>query len=361
MGNVIGNKIKLILSGESHGEYIVATLDNFPPGIKIDYDYINSAIKERKPNNSFETKRIEDDEINIVSGIFNNISTGQPITILIKNKNINSNDYEDFKKIPRPSHADYVSHIKYNGYEDYRGGGHFSGRLTVGIVAIGAICELALKKYNIKIATHIKKVDDIVDRSFDTINLDSLKNEIELLSKKQFKVLDNIENKIMNRINQIADEGDSIGGVLETVIFGLDVGIGEPIFNSVESEISKSMFSIPAVKGIEFGIGFDFCKYKGSAVNDEFIFKNQKILTKTNNNAGINGGITNGMPILFKIVIKPTPSIKKPMHTLNIETKKEDVLNIKGRHDPFIARRATVVVRCFTAFTVLDLLMMSKM
>ena len=357
MGNVIGNKIKFILSGESHGDYIVATLDNFPAGIKVDYDYINSLLTERKPSGISETKRIEDDNIKIVSGVFNSVTTGAPITILIENKNIKSADYENLKKIPRPSHADYVAQVKYKNFNDYRGGGHFSGRLTVGIVAIGALCELALKKYNIRVSSHIKSVGRIVDRSFDTVNFSNLNRDIEILDKKQFKVLDDIESEIINETQKIAREGDSIGGIIETIVTGMGVGLGEPMFNSVESEIARAMFSIPAIKGIEFGLGFKFAESKGSEVNDLFYMENGNVYTKTNNNAGINGGITNGMPICFRVVVKPTPSIEKEMLTLNLDTKVEDKLKIVGRHDPFITRRANVVVRTFTSFVMLDLLL----
>ena len=360
MGNIIGNKIKFILSGESHGDYIVATLDNFPAGIKIDYEYINLLLKERRPMGISETKRIEDDNIKIVSGVFNSITTGAPITILIENKNIKSIDYENLKKIPRPSHADYVAKIKYKDCNDYRGGGHFSGRLTVGIVVIGAICELALRQYNIKISSHIKSVGNIVDRSFDIVNFSNLDRDIKILEKKRFKVLDDIEDNIINEIEKIAKDGDSIGGIIETVVNGIKVGLGEPMFNSVESEIAKAMFSIPAIKGIEFGLGFKFSESKGSEVNDMFYIDDDKIYTKTNNNAGINGGITNGMPICFRVVVKPTPSIEKEMLTLNLETKKEEKLKIIGRHDPFIARRANVVVRAFTSFVIFDLLSMNS-
>ena len=354
MGNILGNNLKLILAGESHGDYLVAILDNFPCGVKIDYDYINEAMMERKPSNLGETKRIEDDEYKIVTGVFNGYTTGQAITILIPNNNTKSTDYEETKNLMRPSHADYTAYMKYHGFNDYRGGGHFSGRLTAAIVCAGAICELALMKYDIDVASHIKNIGEIVDRDFKVDNYEHAKSDVLLLKQKHFKVLNNLENDMQNKMVEVATSKDSIGGSIETMIIGLPVGLGEPAFNSIESELAKAIFSIPAVKGIEFGLGFNFSDKKASEVNDEFIIENNKVVTKTNNNAGINGGISNSMPIYFHTVIKPTPSISKAQATINVKTNQKEVLEIKGRHDPSIVRRANVVVRTMTSFVITD-------
>ena len=354
MGNILGNNLKMVLAGESHGEYLVMVLDNFPCGVKIDYDYINELLSERRPTGIGETARVEKDEYKIITGVFNDITTGQAITILIPNKNKNSSDYEDLKYLMRPSHADLTAHIKYHGFNDYRGGGHFSGRLTACFVIVGAICELALKKYNILVSSHIKNIGDIYDRSFKSDNLENAKIDIMLLKDKKFKVLDDVEEKMINLLKELTLNNDSIGGSIETIAVGVPIGLGEPAFNSIESEISKAVFSIPAVKGIEFGLGFKFREARGSFANDEICFEDEKMQTKKNNNAGINGGITNGMPIYFTTVIKPTPSISRPQNTINIKTKKNEVLEIKGRHDPCIVRRANVVVRAITSFVLTD-------
>lgn len=354
MGNILGNNLKMIVTGESHGEYICVTIDNFPAGVKIDYDYINESLSERRPTYKGETMRVEPDNYKIISGVFNDMTTGQAISIIIPNENKKSNDYEDMKFIARPSHADYTGFIKYHGFNDYRGGGHFSGRLTVAIVIAGSICEMALKKYNILVSSHIKNIGDIYDRSFDTKEIEKIKNDISILKNKNFKVLDDIEDKMLNKMEEVSHANDSIGGSIETIVINQPVGLGEPMFNSIESEISKAVFSIPAVKAIEFGLGFQFANKKGSEVNDEFVTDGENIITKTNNNAGVNGGITNGMPIYFKTAIKPTPSISKKQETVNMKLKKTEVLEVKGRHDPAIVRRANVVVRCITSFVLTD-------
>ena len=354
MGNILGNNLKMILTGESHGEYLVMVLDNFPCGVKIDYDYINELLLERRPSGIGETSRVERDEFKIVTGVFNDITTGQAITVLIPNENTKSKDYEDLKYLMRPSHADYTAYIKYHGFNDYRGGGHFSGRLTACFVIAGAICELALKKYDIFVASHIKNIGSVCDRNFKSDNFENAKSDIELLKNKKFKVLNDVEDEMNNLLKDVSSVNDSIGGSIETMAIGLPVGLGEPAFNSMESEISKAIFSIPAVKGIEFGLGFGFSDVNGYSVKDELYFESGKIQTKTNNNAGINGGITNGMPIYFNTVIKPTPSISKPQNTINIKTNQNEILEVKGRHDPCIVRRANVVVRTLTSFVITD-------
>ena len=359
MSNILGNNLKFVISGESHGECLIATLDNFPAGVKVDYDYINKCLSERRPKGIGETKRIEKDEYKIVSGVFNDITTGAPITIIIPNENAHSNDYDDIKFKPRPSHADFTGFKKYNGFNDYRGGGHFSGRLTACIVVAGSLCDILLKKYNINIYSHIKNIYDIYDISFDINNKQNLYKQIDILEHKYYKTIDDLEDKINNLLEKIKNQNDSVGGSIETIILNLPIGLGDPFFDNIESMISKSIFAIPAVKGVQFGIGFEFCKKLGSEVKDEWqIDELNNYYTKNNNNGGINGGISNGMPVLFLTAIKPTPSIGIQMDTVDLKNKKNDVIKINGRHDPAIVRRANIVIHCMTSIVITDLLMM---
>lgn len=351
MKNTFGNSISMTLFGESHGPKIGVVIDGLCPGIEIDNDFIKSQLELRRPYGKISTTRVETDNFEIVSGIFEGKATGAPLCILIENTNTKSKDYSELKYLMRPSHADLTAIQKYNGYADFRGGGHFSGRLTAPIVAAGSILIKALQKKNIHIATHIKSCGEIEDRDIKNLS------DIKYLNSLKFPVLENdISEKIKQYIESAASEKDSVGGILETVAFGIPEGVGEPWFDSVESVISKGIFGIPAVKGIEFGAGFNFAKMKGSTANDPFVLNNGKIKTKTNNNGGINGGITNGMPINFKTVIKPTASIFQEQKTVNLKNMKEDTLVLKGRHDPAIFHRARVVIDSITAFAISDLL-----
>lgn len=352
MKNTFGNSITLTLFGESHGPEIGAVIDGLCPGIAIDEKFINHQLDLRRPYGKISTQRVEKDNFKIVSGVFKNKTTGAPLTILIPNENIRSEDYTELRNIPRPSHADYTAFKKYNGFEDYRGGGHFSGRLTAPIVAASAILLTALKSKGIKIATHIKSCGDISDRDFEDPKADS-----DILNDLLFPVLDKqAETRMKEKIEKAAEEGDSVGGILETIVTGMPTGVGEPWFDSVESVIAKGIFAIPAVKGIEFGAGFSFSEMNGSKANDQIVLKNGEIQTETNNNGGINGGITNGMPIIFRTVIKPTPSIFKKQRSVDINKMTEENLLLKGRHDPAIFHRARVVIDSVTALATADLL-----
>lgn len=352
MKNSIGTNVIFTIFGESHGNAIGFVLDGIAPGIEIDNDFIKSQLLKRSAKKNLSTDRLETDEYDFLSGVFNNKTTGTPISCIIKNKNINDADYEKTYGAARPSHADYTQYIKYKGFEDYRGGGHFSGRLTTAIVIAGSICQMVLKHKNINIATHIKSLQDIKDRNFN-----DYENDIKILSNKEIEVLDdNILSQMKDKIELIKKDGDSIGGIAETVILNLPVGIGEPWFDNVESMLSHAIFSIPAVKGIEFGAGFGFNDMLGSIANDKMRYENGKVVTSTNNNGGINGGISNGMPIIFKTAFKPTPSIFKEQQTIDFIKKENVNFTIKGRHDPCIILRATVVVSCMTALVITDLL-----
>ena len=354
MKNVFGNSITVTLFGESHGDQIGVVIDGVAPGIQVDMDFMRKQLNLRKPHGKISTQRVESDEPHIVSGVFEGKTTGTPICILFENHNTKSKDYSKTKDFMRPGHADYVAMEKYHGFADYRGGGHFSGRITTPIVAAGAILLDALRKKGIRIGSHIKKCGTIEDVPFA-----NYEDEIRKVNDLIFPVLgDDAAEQMRAYMEEAANEGDSVGGVLETVITGLPAGVGEPWFDTMESMLSHGIFSIPAVKGIEFGKGFAFAEMKGSKANDPFEIQEGVVVTKTNNNGGINGGITNGMPVLFNTVIKPTPSIYKEQQTVNIDTKENVSFQIQGRHDPAIIHRARVVVDSMTAIVIADMLTM---
>ena len=350
MKNSFGNSLTLTLFGESHGEYIGAVLDGIAPGISVDEDYIRARLALRRPSGSISTARVEKDEYKIVSGVFSGYTTGAPLCIIIPNESQRSRDYGEKMDIPRPSHADYTANLKYHGYEDFRGGGHFSGRLTAPVVAIGAILQSALIKKGIKIGSHITELHGAFDRPFE--NLDE---DIDLLSTRPFPTLGD-ESRMVKEIEKARDMGDSVGGILETAVIGIPQGVGEPWFDNMESMLSHALFSIPAVKGVEFGLGFAFADTYGSEANDPFAVRDGKIITDSNNSGGINGGITIGMPIIFRTVVKPTPSISKEQASVSLSKMENVSLKTTGRHDPTIVHRARAVVDAMAAFVISDLL-----
>lgn len=352
MKNTFGNSVAVTLFGESHGPYIGATIDGLAPGIEINHEYLAHMLTLRRPAGQISTSRKEQDAYQIVSGVINGKTTGTPITILIPNENVKSDDYVQMKTIARPSHADYSADCKYHGFQDSRGGGHFSGRITAALVAAGAICKYALEQKGIYIGTHVKKCAAVSDREFADLSAD-----INVLNKKAFAVLEEASGVSMQEaILAAAAEGDSVGGVLETAIIGMPEGVGEPWFDTIESLLSHMMFSIPAVKGIEFGAGFAIADMRGSTANDPFRMENGKVISTTNHNGGINGGITNGMPIIFRTAIKPTPTIFRQQDTVDFRTMTDTVLEAKGRHDPAIVHRARVVQDAAAAIVMCDVL-----
>lgn len=352
MKNTLGNNVSVTLFGESHGTAIGAVVDGLPAGVRVNENFISHQLDLRKPVGKISTPRKEADKFNIVSGVFNGKTTGTPICIVIPNENTQSKDYSKNYGKARPGHADYTAFCKYNGCEDYRGGGHFSGRITAGLVAAGAIAIDLLSEKGIKIGTHISKCAGVKDDDFT-----EYESNINALSNKMFAVLnDKKGEEMIKNIENAGAQGDSVGGVLETAVVGLPVGVGEPWFDSVESILSHALFSIPAVKGVEFGAGFSCADMLGSEMNDRFFVENGKISTKTNNNGGINGGITNGMPVIFKCAIKPTPSISKEQETVDFIGNENTTLSVNGRHDPCIVHRARVVVDSITALVLCDLL-----
>ena len=352
MKNSFGNNITVTLFGESHGECIGAVVDGLAPGIKIDFDYINKKMALRRPSGKISTGRVEADEYKIVSGEFCGFTTGTPLTVIIPNTNVRSGDYSSLKDKPRPSHADYTAEVKYHGYQDPRGGGHFSGRITAPLVFVGSLIEAALKNKGIYIGSHISELNGIKDRSFSDID-----GDIRYLDDKLFPVLSKEAEDDMKRcIEKVAENKDSVGGVLECAVTGVAAGVGEPWFDTVEGMLSHALFSIPAVKGVEFGSGFGFKDALGSEANDEFAYQGEKLITTSNNNGGINGGITNGMPIVFRVAVKPTPSIFKEQKTVSLKNRENTLLTIEGRHDPAIIHRARAVVDSVTAIVIADML-----
>jgi len=353
MSGIWGRKIKLSIFGESHGKAIGITIDGLPPGFELDLDFIKKELNRRAPGkNFFSTSRAEEDEFEILSGFFKGRTTGTPFCAVIKNKNTRSEDYE--QGLIRPGHADYTGYIRYGGFNDYRGGGHFSGRLTSPLVFAGAVAKQLLGSKDIIIGSHIKSIGGIEDEAFDMVEIDLAK--LEKLDR-DFPVLDQRKGeKMKEAILSVREEGDSLGGIVECAIINCPAGLGDPFFDSVESSLSQMLFSIPAVKGVEFGLGFELGRMKGSAANDEFYFQDGRVMTYTNNNGGILGGITNGMPIVFRVVFKPTPSIAKPQRTVNIKEGTNTTIRIKGRHDPCIVPRAVPVVEAAAALVMLDLL-----
>lgn len=352
MKNTFGNSVTLTLFGESHGVQIGAVLDGLAPGIVIDEEYIKKKLSQRRPAGKISTPRVEADDFRIISGVYNGKTTGSPLAITIENTNTQSGDYDVLRETARPSHADYTAFLKYHGFNDTRGGGHFSGRITAPVTAAGAILQNALKKKGIFIATHIKECANISDRDFDDI-----KKDADYLDNAVFAVLDEEASKKMKlEIETAKAEGDSVGGILETVILGVPQGIGEPWFDTLEGVLAHALFSIPAVKGVEFGAGFAISSMRGSKANDAFRVKDGKIITTTNNSGGINGGISNGMPIIFRCAVKPTPTIFKSQETVNFVEHENVTLTPHGRHDPCIVHRARVVADSIAALCISDML-----
>lgn len=356
MKNTLGENFSVTIFGESHGPYIGVVLDGIAPGIDVNKDFINHQLDLRRPSGKISTKRVETDEFILASGVFNDKTTGTPLTILIPNSVQHSKDYEKTATLARPGHADYTANVKYHGFQDFRGGGHFSGRITAALVAAGGIIIPELEKKGIKIGTHIKSLGGIKDRNFEDYQKD-----IDFLSGTNFPVLDADKSDQMKTLaEKIAAEGDSVGGVLESVILGMPAGVGEPWFGTLESELSYALFSIPAIKGVQFGDGFDMVDSLGSEFNDslQIVQDNgkSKVITKTNHNGGINGGISNGMPILFCCAVKPTPSIYKTQDTIDMSKNENAKLSIQGRHDPAIIHRARIVVDSIASFVIYDAL-----
>ncbi len=357
MSSVWGKNLKLSVFGESHGKGIGVVVDGLPAGIELDIPLIQHELSRRMPGTGdIASTRKEADEFEILSGYFNNKTTGAPLCAVIYNTDIRSGDYEAIKSLMRPGHADYTGYIKYIGANDYRGGGHFSGRLTAPMVFAGAIAKQMLSKHQVKVGSHIAQIGHHSDVSFDPVGVTP--DLLEKLHMLDFPTLDEAAGSTMRTlISEVKSCGDSIGGIIECAIVNLPAGVGSPIFDSIEGVLSHMLFSIPGVKGIEFGTGFRLAEMKGSEANDQFYINNNSIHTYTNHSGGILGGISNGMPVVFRVVLKPTPSISIQQSTVDIEKMQAATISVNGRHDPCIVPRAVPVIEAATAFAMLDMYM----
>ncbi len=353
MSSIWNSGIKLSVFGESHSKAIGVVLDNIPAGEYIDLEKIMTFLARRRAkSDGTTTPRIEADLPNILCGVHDGTTNGTPICIVIENTNTRSKDYAGFDVTPRPSHADYTGKVRYNSHNDFRGGGHFSARLTACLVAAGAICAQILGRKGIEVVSHLYSVKDIFSSSLpNEIDADT----IDKIRSLPFPFIDEEKRqKAIDLILNASKEHNSVGGITECVCYGMPVGIGSPIFDNLESIIASMMFSIPGVKGVEFGSGFGASSMLGSEHNDDFYMKDGKVLTKTNNHGGIIGGISSGMPIRFKVAFKPTPSIALEQNTVNLSLQKDSTISIVGRHDPCIAVRGTCVVEACTNIAILS-------
>lgn len=357
MSSTWGNHIKYSLFGESHGSGIGIVIDGLPPGLLLDMQLLEKEMLRRKPGSSpLATTRQEDDQIEFLSGVFQGRTTGTPLCAVIRNTDHRSRDYEKMKHIVRPGHADYTANIKYGGFQDYRGGGHFSGRLTAPIVLAGAIAKQLLSAYDITILSHIYQIGGKKDTSFLDMPLNSkMQNS---LSTMPLPTVDTTAAEAMEPlIKEVKEKGDSIGGIIEGAVLHLPAGIGNPFFDSLESNLSHMFFSIPGVKGVEFGSGFALSGMTGSEANDSFYLDNNTVKTSTNHCGGILGGISNGMPLVFRVAFKPTASITLEQNTVNISAMENTKLCVEGRHDPCIVLRAIPVVEAAAAMVILDFIL----
>lgn len=347
-----GQSVTLTIAGESHGPALTAVLAGLAPGIAVSDEDLQAALSRRRPHGAISTARQETDDYEILSGVFNGYTTGTPITFVIRNQDTRSRDYGAMATTARPGHADWTAQCKYHGFQDYRGGGHFSGRITAALTVAGALCRAALAKKGIRIAAHIAACAGIYDRNFS-----DLQSDMDKLDGLDFAVLDDaVAQQMQDAILEAKKEGDSVGGILETVVVGLPCGVGEPFFDSVESQLAHMLFSIPAIKGVSFGDGFALTSKKGSQTNDALGVTEAGIVPLTNHMGGVCGGITDGSPLRFSCAVKPTPSIAKEQQTVDFKTNAEKTLAVTGRHDPAIVHRARVVVECATAIALCDML-----
>lgn len=343
------------LFGESHGPAIGIVLQGVPSGLDIDTDFIRSEMARRAPGRSpLATARNEKDEVRILSGVFEGKACGTPLCGVIENTDTRSRDYAATRWLARPGHADYTAHLRYQGFEDYRGGGHFSGRLTAPLVFAGAVAKLALQKKGVEVLARIRCTAGIEDAPLDLARPD--RQALRAAGKKSFPVLDDERgNAMQEAVLAARAEGDSVGGIIECLAFGLPAGLGSPDFDeNLESLIARHVFAVPAVKGLSFGAGFSFASMRGSEANDVFE-PGESLHTRTNNNGGINGGISNGMPVAFSVVIKPTPSIGREQDTVDMRTGEAAKLSITGRHDPCILSRAVPVIEAACALALTEI------
>lgn len=350
MSSTYGENLKLSIFGQSHGAAIGMTLDGIPAGLPVDLDKLQEFLNRRAPGqNEYSTTRKEEDHPSFLAGILNGFTCGAPIAAVIKNNNTRSTDYSNLKDSPRPGHADYTAQVKYGGYQDVAGGGHFSGRLTAPLCVAGGLCKQWLELEGIRIGAHVASIATSCDERFDP-----LQPQLDQVSTV-FPVLNETAGQQMR--SQIYDaklQGDSVGGVIECAVTGLPAGIGDPMFGGMESRIAAIVYGIPAVKAVEFGSGSAITRLRGSVANDAYTVVGGHIRTATNHAGGILGGITNGMPIVFRAAIKPTPSIAKEQQSVSLVRGEEIILQVQGRHDPCIVPRAVPVIEAAAAIAVYD-------
>lgn len=356
MSSTYGEILRLSIFGQSHGAGIGMTLDGIPAGLPVDMNKLQAFLNLRAPGQgNITTPRKEEDRPEILSGIVDGYTCGAPIAALIRNTNTRSGDYAQLKDCPRPGHADFTAQIKYGGYQDAAGGGHFSGRLTAPLCVAGGMCKQWLELQGIHVTAHIAQIAGIKDDSFDPVAPEFYNVNLN------FPVLNTQRGQEMCKaILDAKADGDSVGGIIECAVTGLPAGIGDPMFDGMEGRIAKIVFGIPAIKGVEFGSGFQCAAMKGSENNDPFTIARGQVQTRTNHAGGILGGISNGMPILFRAAVKPTPSIAKAQDSISLSGKHSSTLEVKGRHDPCIVPRAVPVIEAAAAIAVYDALLQSK-
>jgi len=357
MSSSYGRNLRITIFGQSHSEGIGVCVEGLPPGFRIDMEELMRFLARRAPGqNPYSTSRREPDKPEFLSGLVDGVTCGAPLTAIIRNTDTRSSDYDELYDVPRPSHADFPAQVKYKGAQDMRGGGHFSGRLTAPLCIAGGICIQLLKARGIEIGAHIASIGSVSDTPFDMVTVSA--GDLKAVSQDTFPVLNPASGEEMLRlIENVRAEGDSVGGVIECAVLGLPAGLGDPMFDGMENRIASIVFGIPAVKGIEFGNGFACAGLRGSENNDPYYTDGKTIKTKTNNHGGILGGITTGMPLVFRVAIKPTPSIATEQESVSISKMENRKLKIKGRHDPCIVPRAVPCVEAAAAIAVMDALL----
>lgn len=357
MSSYLGKNLHISVFGQSHAQAIGVTVDGLPAGERIDMAQLQAFLDRRAPGrDATATTRKEADVPKFLCGLVEDVTCGAPVCAVIENTNTRSKDYDNLRDVPRPGHADYTAQIRYGGFQDVRGGGHFSGRLTAPLCIAGGIAIQILERRGIEIAAHIRSIGGAEDRPFNMIG--ERKETLQNLKNKKFPVLDNAAEEAMREVIMRARaEGDSVGGVVECIVTGLPVGVGDPMFGGVEGRLAAALFGIPAVKGVEFGAGFGAARMRGSENNDPFVVENGRIATTTNHAGGILGGITTGMPVVFRLAIKPTPSISREQDSISLSRGEGEKLAVEGRHDPCIVPRAVPVAEAVAALVLLDMLL----
>lgn len=350
-GNSIGKALTLTCFGESHGICVGVVLDGCPAGLPLNEADIQVELDKRRPGlTEISTSRREEDKVEIISGVYRGYTTGAPICMIVRNRDIDSKPYEIFMVKPRPGHADYTARVKYGGYNDPRGGGRFSGRITVAYTMAGAVAKKILKLIGVEVLAHTVQIGGV--RVEGEVSYDNIRSNVYMNPVRC--AIPDVAEKMINEILTAAREGDSVGGIVEAIALNVPAGLGEPIFDSLDADVAKMLFNIPAVKGVEFGAGFKVASMKGSEANDQYAIRDGKVVTLTNNSGGVIGGISNGMPVKVRVAFKPTPSISRKQRTVNLETMSEEEIQVVGRHDPCIVPRAVPVVEACLAFVIAD-------